>query len=1046
MPPRILPIPLGNGMNEAGDPRHQSADQPTDLQNVAFDKDQGLYPRRGYSSMVPFGFTAVKRVAAFRDELLAFSGTDVHTHVPSATSNQWKNRDQTPNFFAQREVISAGYDIEEADVAYTGYSPGVELYVFSAIAFSAVNNAILVTLRDTTTGAFYCNALDITNNVANNYIDPQAFIVGSTAYVFYRISGSGQIRARTLNLNSLPTVTWSAEILLGTLVTGASGWDICDISALTALAPAMFAVVGRDPGGAGIVIQKYDAALATVGAAGVLAAGVGGAPFGITAGIAGAAVAFFVAYGVAAGPDVNYRAINANTLLDVWGAPGAFGFAFTANNVGIVPLSSTELLVVASQGVGGSATNARMWWKIVNSATGAIIDFLRDTRTVWMASKPFVRAGRAYCVVDRVPEYAIDRNQQSLWLVSLETHIRNGVSAANQPKARVVATLAARTHKSINVAGLGYGSAPHVASVDGQQFLAIAATRMSLETDVNRPVTTITRCLINANHPNQYQSAALGEHLYLAGGVPAIYDGHKVTEVGFHYQPDQPQAARVAVVGSLTAGAYRYILVFEERDPRGAVHRSIPSTPSVAITSLGGDSGEVTPMRHLNLTARQEVGDTDRGAAIYIVLYRTKVGGVAPYYRVTDQIVPMAWLNDPSAATFIPFVDGLADASLGEQLYTTGGVLENVAPCAFQAVVAHRNRIWAIGDDGRTVWFSKEYLQGEAPGFNEGLTFAVEDDGRPLTALGTLDDKLVCFKRDSIYVVAGQGPNDSGGGNDLSPPQRISSDVGCIDQRSVVEIPAGVMFQSVQGLCLLTRSLEVKFVGDQVSATTTAYPVCTSAVRVPDQQQVRFTMQTAEDAYNGVTLVLDYRLMRWARWFLWKADGSGSQTAGIQSACWHPTYKYIVAQDVANNPAVWTESALAYTDVGSFVPLLFESPWIPLGAGLQGDGWLLSIAVLGERISTHNLRISVAYDYSTSYTAVTFDSTAITALGVFEAVKVRFGRQRATAVRVKIEAISPTLADGTPVAGIAACTLAELALEIESADSVHTMLPTGAKK
>ena len=163
----------------------------------------------------------------------------------------------------------------------------------------------------------------------------------------------------------------------------------------------------------------------------------------------------------------------------------------------------------------------------------------------------------------------------------------------------------------------------------------------------------------------------------------------------------------------------------------------------------------------------------------------------------------------------------------------SGGIEDNAGPPCFLHVCVHKSRVWGIAEDGRTLWFSKAFTQGEAVSFSDDFTIYLEDSNGQAIGLASMDDKLVIFTKGRVYYLYGEGPNDAGALSDYPSPIRIVSPVGCIESRSLVVTPAGVFFQSLIGIHLLTRGLEVQFVGQAVQDVLATYPKIRSAILHP---------------------------------------------------------------------------------------------------------------------------------------------------------------------------------------------------------------------
>lgn len=134
------------------------------------------------------------------------------------------------------------------------------------------------------------------------------------------------------------------------------------------------------------------------------------------------------------------------------------------------------------------------------------------------------------------------------------------------------------------------------------------------------------------------------------------------------------------------------------------------------------------------------------------------------------------------------------------------------APRGAQDVAVHLNRLWVLcGTDpsapaSAPVTLNTLYWTDNAGPTSDGLSFWQDDvsglvnkivigDQDPNdygVALALLNQNLVILKRRSIYVLYGTSP-------DTFTMRRVTSKVGCIDPRSVVESEEGIYFLSQDG-------------------------------------------------------------------------------------------------------------------------------------------------------------------------------------------------------------------------------------------------------
>ena len=190
-----------------------------------------------------------------------------------------------------------------------------------------------------------------------------------------------------------------------------------------------------------------------------------------------------------------------------------------------------------------------------------------------------------------------------------------------------------------------------------------------------------------------------------------------------------------------------------------------------------------------------------------------------------------------------------------EILYTTGGVLESIAPPGAGIMTARRDRIFIVPYESPTIiWFSKPLELTIAAEFNDVLTYRI-DEGGDITGLAIQDDNIVVFKQEVIYVFAGEGPNALGQGV-FTPARKIATGIGCVDSNSVVTMKDGTFFKAKKGIYLLTRALEVAYIGAPVEGFGEAR--VRRALLVSTENQVRFILST------GKTLVYDYYHKLWS--------------------------------------------------------------------------------------------------------------------------------------------------------------------------------------
>jgi hypothetical protein len=550
-------------------------------------------------------------------------------------------------------------------------------------------------------------------------------------------------------------------------------------------------------------------------------------------------------------------------------------------------------------------------------------------RSVGLAGKPFFYNGLHYLVVTHSSTL-----QPTYFLVNED--------------ALVAAKIA-----SLNGGGLSSQSAlSSVQEVEDGVFLFpyLQKEALTVVSGAAYTQTGLQAATLDFTSLNAYLRAELANNLHVVGGFLAMYDGEEIVEHGFHLFPENVSCSTSTLGGSIAAGTYQYFAVYEWTDNQGQLHRSAPSI-AVSQTTTGATSTNTITIPTLRVTAK-----TDARSPVSIAVYRTEAGKTIPY-RISSVTSPL--LNDLTQDS-VDFVDTAADSTIvgSELLYTTGLVLENIAAPATALICTYKNRVILVPAENRTAyWLSKQVIPGSPVEFSDFLIKSVNQKGGDITAVAEMDDKLVLFKRDFALVTAWDGPADTGANDDVSEPIEIPMDAGCNNPRSVVKTPKGIMYQSDKGIYILTRSLDVAYIGADVEAYNSE--VITSAVLVPNTNQVRFTTQ------SGTALVYDYLFGQWSVF---------TNHYAVDAATFQGRFAYL-----KSDGTVMHESPDTFTDNGEFVALRWRTGWLSF-AQLQGFMRVYRLLLLGDYKSPHQLLIQVAYDFNPSFT----QSSYIDAEGIMD--------------------------------------------------------------
>lgn len=457
-------------------------------------------------------------------------------------------------------------------------------------------------------------------------------------------------------------------------------------------------------------------------------------------------------------------------------------------------------------------------------------------------------------------------------------------------------------------------------------------------------------------------TAEIGNDLLISGGFLWMYDGYLPIEHNFFLWPDiapttPPDPINTAVAawsatggsiaakpdGSTNTDAYYYQFTYEWTDNQGNAYRSAPSIP-IAITTTGAltTGSVVLKIPTLRLTMKT-------ANPVKVVVYRWSVAQQI-YYQVTSITSPL--LNTTTADS-VTFTDTFADATiLGNNiLYTTGGVVEDVNAPATNLMTIFDTRLWTVdSEDQNRLWFSKQVIEATPVEMSDLFTVFVppttstQGSTGPIKSIAPMDDKLIIGKKNALLYINGTGPDNTGANNQYSPPTFITATVGCENQKSIVLIPNGLMFQSDKGIWLLDRGLNTSYIGAPVEDYMAGATVL-SAVNVPETNEVRFTLDT------GITLMYDYYYDQW---------GTFVNVPCVSSCIFEGMHTFINEAGAA-----FQEREGYYLDGSNPVLMMFQTGPLRLGE-LQNYQRAFFFYILGTYYSPHKLAVNIYYDYETS--------------------------------------------------------------------------------
>lgn len=838
---------------------------------------ENVYFQRAGELRMRNGSTAFPALGPSSARALAVRGPTLYAHGSSSTLSSWSES-------ASRWTGNIGLSALRLDVDVTPVYASQDAQTnpdcavsgnLSVFAWETPSSGALAAVRDEVTGSFVSARLQTGLGTSR----PRCAATASHLVVFYCNASTTSIRALALSASTGAVVN---DYLVASDSAASPLYDV------QLMANGRLIVAYRNSSG-DIMVKTFD------GATGVVSSAAAGIAVDCTNAVAWS----------------HWSASDGNHYLL---------FAGSTSGVGRITVNAGTLGASGSTVIDSARTTAR---NLVGWYTGSSHNALYEVpgasasrsivyrnNSVWrrhvgLATKVFVADG-AY-VVGLVYEDAV-----TPWSSVFVTDTSSGF-----PYATMLSGL------SGGLSSRG-GFVSSVASASSTRFLAAfeRATRVERELGSFFTTTGIAVAAITAGRSPLTGACEAADVLVMPGGaMRQIGPGDEITDVGFYVPPPAPTGISTAAAGSLTAGqTFKFVVVPVYTDATGRVHRGLPSLPSSTITVGSGHTS-------IDLT----IETVPLAYTAHIEVYRTVDGASGTYYR--DGVVE----NIPSSST-LGYTSTVTDTELSdnEPLYTTGGVVENWPPPPSTWVFTACRRVWAVNGD--ELWPSKEIKQGVGVSFSDLFVIKQSDQFGAWTCGIEMDGRVVAFKANAVYEIAGGGPDDTNQGS-FSLPRLITNAVGTSVPASVVLTPLGVFFQSAQGIYLITRGLEIQYVGAPVESWNSL--AVTGAVHVPDKSQVRFS--TA----SGRTLVYDYALQQWSTF---------TGQAAVSSVAWNGLWCYI-----RSDGTVLRESSSVYTEAGVAIPMTVQLAPLSL-AGIGGFWRCREILVVGEYVGSHTLSLAMKRD------------------------------------------------------------------------------------
>lgn len=540
------------------------------------------------------------------------------------------------------------------------------------------------------------------------------------------------------------------------------------------------------------------------------------------------------------------------------------------------------------------------------------------------------------------------RNGDTYVLIAYESLIQGtyfAIRVPAQPFDSVDFTQAPSARYATNEGAGSDGTLTNVISISANQWIASAVVRTHLNSlsggvtqfDLGVDMLTLTF------NPTVSNGREYADSTYVCGGILGQFDGAVFAEEGFHVYPEAPTVNQTAG-GSMTAlGEYEVLQVFRYTDSNGRIHRSNPSVPTIVTLTAGNQSVSIIG-KTLKLTGRP--------GQVAIETYIT-----TPNQSVLFFMVDVS-RNDETADTHTITYDQADAATVSsEQLYTTGNVIGNGPPPSALAMAIFNGRLALVSpDDPTLVQISMPLVDGHGPTFDidQISSVRIDDSHGNIVGLGAMDDKLLIFKNDAVYMVNGTGPDATGNGT-WGVPQFVCIGTGNANVRSICEVPDGVTFQSTStksGTYLINRGLALSYIGAPVQAYLS--DSITDVVHVPQRNRTMFFTS------SGRTQVYDWAQSKLTQQNIWTTNiNQAAACAGLLNGL--PVYQQagqtalsMLRED--STGTVWDENG---TPNDEYV----LSPWLSLN-GLKGYERFYQLQGVGKTVAPHFLTVTMWTDFN----------------------------------------------------------------------------------
>lgn len=463
----------------------------------------------------------------------------------------------------------------------------------------------------------------------------------------------------------------------------------------------------------------------------------------------------------------------------------------------------------------------------------------------------------------------------------------------------------------------------------------IAAYRMGANSSPGSPA---REAVLVGFSPSVFAGRAVNvvDSLAIPGGPVCGYDGKDTTAlsaIGFHLSPEGIQNVALGGGGSFPNNTnYRYAYCYAYVDLKGRFHVSAPS-PEYSI-----NTGASTA---ISLDFPIYKAAINSAHSYQILVFRTD-GNPQP----GDPLFFRYSVSATSGTFAAQYLDLGNQLTPGEELYTQNGdVLNNTPLPPMSFLWQWGNRMWGIFEENRKAFaFTKLIKDGYGLEYNATFFGIIDDEYGPLYGGCSLGEQNVLFKENAVYLISGDGPDDTNNGR-FSEPRRLDGVPGCKEPNTIILTAAGVMYRGPdKNIWLLRFDGSSHFVGRRISDLTAGEGPYSAAVYDEVKQHVHFfNPSTAQ------THVYDIQTDQWYR---------HTGQAAISAIYTNGAVHYLTSSNIVQ------ATAGVYTEAGATYQATIELAWLSLGE-VQGYKRVWDIAILGRQLGSANLSAQMIADFGT---------------------------------------------------------------------------------